>query len=318
MALTHLGEGERSLQLFIELMLVGTVAGAKVGMAALGFAIIFFVTREMHFAFGAISVLSGYFCYWTAMVLSESAMGLAVGTLVAFAATALISVGLHKFLYLRLKSVTPVLMASIGVGIILENTLQIVAGPDIRILPFAHLTQVVEIGILRIRMLDIYVLILFAAIAVSIDVFMNRTRLGQGLGATIEDAEMAELVGIRTASMRVAAYCAGSILGAITGIIMLLDTGVRSANGFQILLYALIITIVGRGSLRAVAIWSVLFGVAKSVWSWQFATDYTELAVFAMMVTYLMARDYWAQIRKGRPSRPTPEAPANTDMEVRP
>ena len=290
------------MQLLIELLMAGTVAGVKVGIAALGFALIFFVSREMHFVFGALAVLGAYVCYWVAMALAGGGFGVVIGTLVAFVVTALVSVAMHKYLYLRLRSITPVLMGSIGVAIVLENALQIIATPDIRIIPFQSLTQVVEIGFLRIRALDIYVVILFVLIAVALDLFMNRTRLGQGLGATIEDPEMAELVGIRTELMRIGAYCAGAVLGTITGIIQLLDTGVRPGNGFLILLYALILTIMGRGSLRAVAVWSVMFGIARSLWSWQFATGYTELAVFGMMVAYLMVRDYWDRYQKGRTS----------------
>ena len=46
------------MQLLIELLLAGSVGGVKVGIAALGFALIFFTSREMHFAFGALCVLA--------------------------------------------------------------------------------------------------------------------------------------------------------------------------------------------------------------------------------------------------------------------
>ena len=52
-------------------------------------------------------------------------------------------------------------------------------------------------------------------VAVAIDVFLNHTRLGQGLGATMDDPEMAELVGVRTSRMRIGAYAAGAALGAL-------------------------------------------------------------------------------------------------------
>lgn len=66
---SSLGRKERTYATFLELMLAGTVADVKVGMAALGFALIFFVTRQMHFAFGAIAVLGGYLTYWLASAL---------------------------------------------------------------------------------------------------------------------------------------------------------------------------------------------------------------------------------------------------------
>ena len=287
-------------QLFIELLFVGVFAGTKIGIAALGFALIFFTTREMHFAFGALAVMAAYTCYAVVSALGVGPAGLFLGIPVAFAVTALVSVALHRQIYLRLMSVTPVLLTSLGISMVLENSLQILFTPEVQILTYPALTRVAEFGFLRMRVIDIGATVLFIVIAVALDVFMNHTRLGQGLGATIEDPEMAELVGIRTARMRVGAYCVGALLGATSGIVSLLDTGVRPAGGFLLLLHALIVTILGRGSLRLVAIWSVVFGVLQSLWAWQFETGYTELAVFAIVVLYLMARDGWDRWQQHR------------------
>jgi len=295
------------VNLFLELLVAGGVAGAKVGVAALGFALIFYTTREMHFAFGAVSVAAAYPCYWVVKALGDGPLGTALGVVAALIAAVWISIALHKYVYLRLRSVLPVVMASLGVSLIVENVIQIVAGPDIQVLSYPALLHIVEIGPVRLRVLEIGVFIGFVIVAVAIDVFLNRTRLGQGLGATMDDPEMAELVGVRTSRMRMGAYAAGAALGAISGIVMLVDTGLKPAIGFTLLLYALIITIMGRGSLRSVAIWSLLFGVIRSLWSWQFSPDLQELAVFALMVSYLIARDSWDryQFNRIRPiSRP--------------
>ncbi|TIX37674.1 MAG: hypothetical protein E5V40_21600, partial [Mesorhizobium sp.] len=88
------------MQLLIELLVAGTIAGVKVGIAALGFALIFFTTREMHFAFGALCVFGAYVCYWVADALGGSALGLIVGVLASFVATAAFSVAMHRYLYL--------------------------------------------------------------------------------------------------------------------------------------------------------------------------------------------------------------------------
>lgn len=279
------------MQLLLELLVVGGISGARIGIAALGFALIFYTSKEMHFAFGAISVLAAYVCYWIITSLAGGPVAIVLGIVGAYAVAAGISVSLHKYLYLRLKDVTPVLMVALGVSILIENLLQIVASPEIQILRYPFMNQIVEFGFLRVRVIDIMVVVLFLTTAIGLDYFINRTRVGQGLAATIEDPEMAALVGIRIKSMRIGAYCAGAILGASSSIISLFDTGIKPANGFLLLLYAMIVTIIGKGSLRAAAIWAVLFGILRSLWSWQFATDYTELAVFGIVVLYLMFRD---------------------------
>jgi branched-chain amino acid transport system permease protein len=288
------------MQLLIELAVSGTLAGIKIGIAALGFALIFYATKEMHFAFGAISVAAAYVCYWTVSGLGGGAASIALGIVTAFAFAMLLSIGIHKFVYLRLRSVMPVVMSSLGISLLVENIVQMIGSPDTQILIYDDLIRVVDIGPVHLRMLEIWLVIFFILITVGIDIFMNLTRIGQGFAATIEDAEMAELVGIRTARMRVGAYCAGAALGAFSGLAMLVDTGLRPAQGFILLLYALIITIMGRGNLRAVAIWAVLFGVLRSLWSWKLPTEFQELAMFALMMSYLIGRDAWDRYQRNR------------------
>jgi branched-chain amino acid transport system permease protein len=293
------------VNLFVELLAAGVLAGVKLGIPALGFALIFYTTRELHFAFGAIAVLAAYVLFWTVQWLGQGVAGVGLGVVGAIAITVALSVAIHKWVYLGLNSVLPVVMASLGLALVVENAIQIVAGPGMQIVSFTSFNQIAEIGILRFRHIDLYVLVAFALFALITDLFLNRTKLGQGLSATMDDPEMAELVGIRTARMRIGAYVAGSALGAVSGLVMLVDTGTKPANGFLVLLFALIITIMGRGNLRSVVLWSILFGIVRGLWSWQFSTVYQELAMFSFMLAYLIARDAWDRLQAERRSRPT-------------
>lgn len=287
------------MDLLIELAVTGALSGVKVGISALGFAIIFYATKEMHFAFGAISVAAAYICNWVVMSIAGP-VGVMIALAAAFAFATLLSVAIHKFVYQRLRSVMPVVMASLGISLLVENIVQMIGSPDTQVLVYDNLLQVVDFGFVRVRALELWIAALFIAISFGLDFFLNRTRIGQGFAATIEDPEMAELVGIRTARMRIGAYCAGAALGTLSGLSMLIDTGLRPSQGFVMLLYALIITIMGRGSFRAVAIWAVLFGLLRSVWSWKFPTEFQELAMFAVMMGYLIGRDAWDRYKRNR------------------
>jgi branched-subunit amino acid ABC-type transport system permease component len=222
--------------------------------------------------------------------------------------TVLISVAVHRRIYLRLNSVMPVVMASLGLGLIIENAIQIVAGPDPQLVSLSVFAGIVELRFLRFRVIDICMLFAFLLLAVAMELFLNHTRVGQGLGATMDDPEMAELVGIRTAAMRTGAYVAGSALGALTGLAMLFDTGAKPSNGFVILLFAVIITIMGRGNLRSVLVWSVLFGIVRGLWSWRFSTEYQELVMFVFMLSYLIGRDGWERHQAARTAQRSAKA----------
>lgn len=281
------------MQLLLELGVAGALAGVKLGIPALGFALLFYTTRELHFAFGAISVCAGYIFYGIVAKLGMTVLTVPLAVALGILVPVLASIAIHRHVYLRLNSVLPVVMAALGLGLVIENALQIVAGPGVQIISVRWLNQILDFGVVRVRLVDLCVLALFTAIALGIDLFMNRTKLGQGLKATMDDPEMADLVGIRTPRMRIGAYAVGSGLGALAGIIMVVDTGSKPANGFLILLFALIITIMGRNDLRSVILWSVLFGIVRGLWSWQFSTEYQELAMFVLMISYLIGREVW-------------------------
>lgn len=281
-------------------MLNGALAGIKIGISALGFAIIFYATKEMHFAFGAISVAAAYVCYWITTGLGAGLGAFAIGCIAALAFAMAFSVFVHRKVYLRLKAIMPVVMSSLGISLLLENVIQILGSPDTQIILFEDLTRVVSFGPYSLRVLEVALVVFYIALTGGIWLFLNRSRFGQAFIATIEDPEMAELVGIRVSRMKIGAYCAGAALGAVSGISMLLDVGVKPGNGFIFLIYALMITIMGRGSFMSVAGWAVLFGVLRSLWSWQMPTEFQELAMFALMMTYLISRDAYDRYQRNR------------------
>lgn len=288
------------MQFLVELMLNGALAGIKIGVSALGFAIIFYATKEMHFAFGAISVAAAYVCYWITTGLGSGLLAFTVGVLGAMVFAMAFSVFIHRKVYLRLRAIMPVVMSSLGISLLLENVIQIIGSPDTQIIIYENLTRLVHFGPYALRALEVWLIVFYIALTAGLWLFLNRSRYGQAFVATIEDPEMAELVGIRVSRMKVGAYCIGAALGAISGIAMLLDVGVKPGHGFIFLIYALMITIMGRGSFMSVATWAVLFGVLRSLWSWQMPTEFQELAMFALMMTYLISRDAYDRYNRNK------------------
>ena len=66
--------------MLFELILNGLVVGSKLGLASLGFAVIYYTSREFHVAYGVLLALAGYI----ALVLID---GYSVPAVVAVAAS---------------------------------------------------------------------------------------------------------------------------------------------------------------------------------------------------------------------------------------
>lgn len=281
--------------MLFELIVNGLIVGAKLGLASLGFAIIYYTSREFHVAYGVLLTVAGYI----AMVMIESWSVPAVPTILAVVAmAALLGMGVERFVYRPLGDHFSVMMMALGVSIVLENALQIAFGADDKLLSSALMNRQLVWDDLRLRYIEITVVAAFLAAWAIVWYVLERHRVGLALRAVMRDAGMAELVGIKTRHIRLFAYGLGSAIGAVSGLVMLFDSGLRPAAGFEVLLFAFIATVLGMGNLHKVAVWSMLIGVILNVFSWKLPTQFGTLFVFFVMFVYLL----WAS-RSGSVTR---------------
>lgn len=274
--------------LLLELLLNGIFVGAKLGLAGLGFAVIFYTTRDLHFAFGALLTTTGYLGY---VFIAQWGMPAVVGVVFTLALGALLGMAVQYWLYRPLTDHLSILLMSLGFSIVVENTLQIVFGVHDKLLPSGPLGRLVVMGDIWVRVLDFVVVAAFLLLWLLVYFLMHRHRVGRALRAVMKDPYMSELVGIRTRRIKLFAYGLGTGIGAVAGLLTVAETGLRPSAGFEVLTFAFIATLLGLGSLHRVALWGLGLGVMMNLFSWQFPTQFQTLFVFAFMLVYMLVRD---------------------------
>lgn len=275
----------------IPLLVNGLLEGTRIGLAGLGFAIIFYTTKELHFAYGAMIAASAYLAL--VLVTTVGMPGIAAVILV-IAAGALAGVIVQRYLYRFLPDPLAVLLFSFGLAIVLENILHLIFGPDDLVMPRTTLSTVVQLETLGVfvRVIDFAALFAFVALWVFLYWLLEKRRIGMALRAVMHDPEMAELVGIRTGLIKVFAYGLGSAIGAVAGLIAVTRTGIRPSAGFDLMLFAFIVTLLGVGRIHRVAVWGIVLGGFMGLVAWQLPTELRTLIAFALMLAYLVFREY--------------------------
>lgn len=291
----------------LDLLANGLLEGSRIGLAGMGFALIFYTTKELHFAYGVLLAASGYVWYTLTV---DVGLPLLVGAPVALAAGALAGALVQRYLYRRLTGHLAVLLFSFGLAIILENALHIAFGPADVTLPRGVLTQtVVLFDQIYIRVIDLVALGMFATVWVALWYTLERRRVGLAVRAVMRDASMSELVGIRTDRIKLFAYTVGSLIGAVAGLVTIARTGVRPGSGFDVLLFAFIVALLGNGRMGLVPVWGLGLGVFMSMVAWQFPTELRTLLAFAVMLLYLVFRSAdRTALRRLLPARAGPDA----------
>lgn len=274
--------------LLLNLLINGIIFGAELGIAAFGFAIIFYAAKELHFAYGALMAASGYLGY---LFIASWNFPPILGVVLALVISVLVGVLIQKRLYSPLGNHLSILLISLGLSIVIENVLQIAFGANDVVLAGNVLGKVFTIGGMNFRLIDFVSVSLFVLLWIAISYMLHRHKLGMGIRVVMSDPEMSRFIGINTKKIKLFAYGFGSALGGVAGLLMLADSGLRPSIGFEAVTFAFMITLVGFGNMNRVAVWSILIGLLMNLSSWQLPTQFQTLIVFGLMLIYMFVRN---------------------------
>jgi branched-chain amino acid transport system permease protein len=196
----------------------GLILGSMYALIAIGFSMIYGIVRLINFAHGdiftigafatlaSISVIQAPFPVVLAIVL---VVGAAIGLLIERAA----------FRPMRGAPQVTGFIASLAVSIIIENlaVLTVSAQPRTFAVP-AYLNQLVALGGLSVRMIDIAIVLLAIVLMIALVLFVRFTKIGVAMRATAENYDVARLMGININRMIGLAFAIGSGLAAVAGL----------------------------------------------------------------------------------------------------
>ena len=238
----------------------GLSYGALLFLLASGLSLIFGVMRIVNLAHGSYFMLGGYVGLSVAWRTGSYVLALVVGALVI----ALVGVVMERAFLRRLPGQTlgQVLM-TIGFALIFQDVALLIWGGDpytIRV-P-ASLSGVLTAGPGRFPVYRVFIVAVAVAVGALLWLALDRTRVGAMIRAAVDDAEMAQCVGIRVPRVSLGVYALGAALAAFGGVVGAGFLGVYPGLDFEILPYAFVVVIVGGlGSLPGAMVGSLMVGL---------------------------------------------------------
>ena len=238
----------------------GLSYGALLFLLASGLSLIFGVMRIVNLAHGSYFMLGGYVGLSTAWRTGSYAAALVAGAV----AVALVGVAMERLFLRRLPGQTlgQVLM-TIGFALIFQDVALLIWGGDPYTLRVpAQLSGVVTAGPGRFPVYRIFIVAVAVLVGAALWLALDRTRIGAMIRAAVDDAEMAQGVGIRVPRVSLGVFALGAALAAFGGVVGAGFLGVYPGLDFEILPYAFVVVIVGGlGSLPGAMIGSLMVGL---------------------------------------------------------
>jgi branched-chain amino acid transport system permease protein len=266
----------------------GLSYGALLFLLASGLSLIFGVMRVVNLAHGSYFMLGGYVGLSVVWRTGSYALALVVGA----AAIALVGIAMERLFLRSLPGQTlgQVLM-TIGFALIFQDLALLIWGGDpytIRVPP--QLSGVVIAGPGRFPVYRIFIIAVAAVVGATLWLALDRTRVGAMIRAAVDDAEMAQGVGIRVPRVSLGVFALGAALAAFGGVVGAGFLGVYPGLDFEILPYAFVVVIVGGlGSLPGAMVGSLMVGLLDNFGKALFP-ELSYFTLFAPMALILALR----------------------------
>lgn len=271
------------------------VSGLSIGsfyiLIALGFSLIFGVTRNFNLAHGELVVLAGYVAYW---LWDGYGLSFVLTFPVAILVMLLICIGLKR-LFARLSEPLELnsIVLSFGIAIVFQNSMLFLFSGNYRLIRIPFLNESFQFHGVYMSYGQITLLLLSLIVIFLLYLVMYRTYLGKALRATIQDKETAALSGINVTVMGTLAFCLGAVLIGLAGPLYGCTHYLYPSSGGEVTLLAITITIfAGVGRLSGIILAGWILGLAESFTVILFGSSWREMVIALLLLTLLAFKPY--------------------------
>ena len=273
--------------MLITALVSGFGLGSIYGLIALGFTLTFAVSGTVNFAQGS-SVMLGAVLVHALSIGLRWPTPIAVGiALVACALWGLVveRVAVRPFVQ---RGSNAWLMATVALGIVLDNVVMALFGKEPRALPSALADEPWMIGRAGIFPLQVLIPVVAIALAACVHFGMRRTRLGLTLRAAVENPDAARLMSIDVTRLIALTFAAAALLAGVGGVLVapLFNVAYDMGTLFGIKAFAVAI-LGGLTSPWGVVVAGLAFGLVEAFATTWLGSGSTQIVTFAAVIAAL-------------------------------
>ena len=278
------------MPIFLQSVVSGVLVGGVYALIGIGLTLIFGVMRVINFAHGELLMVGMYLTYYAFTLLGVDPF---LSVLLVAPVMFLLGVLLQRVLIQRVLSALPQnqILLTIGLGLILSNTVMLIFTSDYKILSTSYSSGSVMLAGLSVSKPLFFSFLITAAITAALYAFLIKTDVGQAIRATAQDREAAQLMGVNVRRMGLLAFGLGTALAGTAGALISPTYYIFPQVGGAFTLKAFVIVVLGgMGSVQGAALGGLLLGVAEQFTAYTWADRYAEVVNFALFLAVLLFR----------------------------
>jgi branched-chain amino acid transport system permease protein len=272
----------------MDIIVYGIINSVTFSLMALGFTLVYSISRLPNFAHGALYIMSGYLVW---LCVNSLGLNFFAGIVVGIAATSLIGALMYHLIIKRIRGMEiSEIIATYAIGLAIIEGLRWggLRGSTFTLPSF--LAGSIDIGGIAVDYQRIFVLIFGVAIFAALNLFVKYTKTGLALKGIAQDERAAMMLGIDSDRIALISFAVGSGLSAFAAVLILPLGSIVVETGYSVLIYAVAVSIIGGlGSWSGAILASFIIGFAQILTEVYLSTHYQMvITLLAIIVTLLV------------------------------
>ncbi|WP_298017215.1 branched-chain amino acid ABC transporter permease [uncultured Castellaniella sp.] len=266
----------------------GLVYGALLAIVASGLALIYGLRRVVNFAHGSLYMLGAYLGY-TLSVHTNFWIALAAASAIMFVLGAL----LDRYGLRLLQHYDPlsIILVTFGLLLIIEDVVQTVWGKsNLALAEPAQLSHSISILGMTLPAYRIAVVLVGIAVAVSLSLWLRKTRMGLFVRAASTDPATTAMQGVNTDRLSAIVVGLGTALAGFAGVITAPFLSLSPSMGGDVLIDSFMVVVIGGlGSLPGAFLAALVLGQVQTLGA-VYLPDISASLPFLLMIAILIWR----------------------------
>jgi len=273
----------------VGLLIDGLLIGAIFALAAYGLALVWGVMNVKNLAQGDFIMMGGYLA-WS---LGRYDINPLFGVPLAFVFLWGVGWVVYRLVVSKVirRDLFTSLLATFGVAICIQQTLNLIFGPDTQSAQADLPTWQFAGGLVTISSARVIGFVMAGVLAVAVILFMKKSRMGQAIRATAQDSRAARVLGIDTEKVYSFTFCLNAAICGAAGALVAIVWNVQPFFGttYSIRLFV-IVTAAGFGNLPGVIAAGFGMGVFEQFGGFLFGAQYQQALIVLLLLMVLAVR----------------------------
>ena len=279
----------------IQIILEGIFVGAVFALSAYGLALVWGVMNIKKLAQGDFVIMGGYL----ALALSSASVPLPFIVLIVTSVMFVFGWCVYVVMIKRIidQDMFVSLLATFGLSLLLQQVMNLIFGPEVQTIDMQLPVYDAFDNMVTIPSSKIISLVMAGIIAVCVVLFMKKSRTGQAIRATAQDARAARVLGIDTDRVYAFTFAFNAALCGAAGVLVSIIWVIQPFYGitYSVRTFA-IVTAAGLGNLPAVIGAGFGIGLFEKYTGMILGTAYEVAAPVSILLLVLI----WRQISMKR------------------